>query len=396
MRNYESSRRYVFVVKVGKYRNLTFAERGKIMKIDKVNSTSIRIEDNSVRAINTNYRTEGKEKQVISDENRIKKPDAVEERKKQAQKDAMKIAHDTWEEGRIIEHEAKKETSVKRESVQNIKVSFENEQKKTQDVSDAPKNSSSVVSEIEKQQAKTITATEKQQIKLDVESEKPQIAKKIKNEVSLSILKRENVKNEFGIEESEQQPKWDTTSGKSLMQLDVVLRGPQMVPTEDETSEDVSVSEDERKNPQLEAMLEETKKQEDTDTSKKSYFERMVDEQQKDNAKRAEYKKEILKEQAQKAAELKETQQKELAKEEMAKEIRQEELEKIEEKTQEEREMRKEELMEEMMEDMSKTLKGLAVMDGIQNGVYDKVEDLLDKRILLKDDVKGIIIDENI
>ena len=44
----------------------------------------------------------------------------------------------------------------------------------------------------------------------------------------------------------------------------------------------------------IEEIIEEMKKQEDTDTSEKSYFERMVDEQQKDNAKRAEQKKEIL------------------------------------------------------------------------------------------------------
>ena len=316
---------------------------------------SIKIEEKGIYKVNENYQTQGKEKE---------KTNPIEKRKKQAQKDAMKIAHDTWEEGYIIEHKLNKEEKnvsvINRERMENIEIEASPKQEERKQIEESQLEPSKIM-----------------EISAKVKSEKPERAEvmqavresgKVKSKQTTSIvMEAENVKVESDINVSKDMEilseKEDTKNIKSE--------------SESNSMEDMQ-------------NISEQKTEKAVTEEKETYFDKIVAEQKKDEEKKSAIREELLKAERQEEMERKEL-QKDLEKEELAKAEREAQIEEEQEK----RELRREELLEELQEDMTKTLEKMAVIEGIQSGVYDKVEHLLDERILLKEDVKGIIIDQN-
>uniref|UniRef100_UPI0040563BAA hypothetical protein n=1 Tax=Agathobacter sp. TaxID=2021311 RepID=UPI0040563BAA len=322
------------------------------MKTDTINNnTSVRIEEQGIRGVNTNYQAESKAKDTALAEKVPEKTDEIEERKKLAQKEAMKIATDTWEDGRIIEHTPKgKASSVNREKIENIHITFG--QEKTANIH--AKTEGKAIASDKQQIAKAPKHLAEEMPQVDLEK---QIAKK-------KASKQEYVPEKITMEHMAAKP--EHISAKAAQNISEEESNFEKIAAEQGTAEE------------------------------ESYFEKVMAEQKQEELQKAELKQEELKEEEQK-----EEEQKEIQQEELQKELEKEELQKAEEKLQEEQleekqQLRKEEIRMEMNEDMSETYKKMIIMDGIQNGIYDKVENLLDDMVLLQEDVKGIIVDENI
>lgn len=117
------------------------------------------------------------------------------------------------------------------------------------------------------------------------------------------------------------------------------------------------------------------------DREQDNFFVAMMEEEKEAKAQKIEER-----EQEQKAADEKVEQKEIEEKEQKEQEIKEQELEKAEAK--------KEQRMEEMLEDFSKTTKKIIIMDGVKDGVYDRVQEILDEKNLLKEDIKGVVVDE--
>lgn len=117
------------------------------------------------------------------------------------------------------------------------------------------------------------------------------------------------------------------------------------------------------------------------DRERDNFFVAMMEEEKEAKAQKIEER-----EQEQKAADEKVEQKEIEEKEQKEQEVKEQELEKAEAK--------KEQRTEEILEDFSKTTKKIIIMDGVKDGVYDKVEDILDEKNLLEEDIKGVVVDE--